>query len=54
MVAGVIDLKPLPREFLEDWNIIYQKWISLKTNIANKIIDPNDENMDSEKSYRYK
>ena len=37
IVAG-IDLKPLPREFLEDWDKIYQKWISIKTNLANKII----------------
>ena len=43
MVTGVIDLNPLPKEFLEDWNIIYQKWISLKTNIANNIIEANDE-----------
>src|SRR5215207_7470610 len=25
-----IDLKPLPTEFLDDWNIIYQKWLQLK------------------------
>ena len=50
MVAGVIDLKPLPKEFLEDWNIIYQKWISLKTNLTNKIIDSTNKKMDSEKS----
>jgi signal transduction histidine kinase len=37
-----IDLKPLPRDFLADWNIIYQKWISLKANLANKIINSND------------
>ena len=37
IVTG-IDLKPLPREFLDDWNKIYQKWISIKTNIANNII----------------
>ena len=43
MVTGVIDLKPLPKEFLEDWNIIYQKWISLKTSIANNIIKADDE-----------
>ena len=49
MVAG-IDLKPLPKEFLEDWNIIYQKWISLKTNLTNKIIDSTNKKMDSEKS----
>ena len=49
MVAG-IDLKPLPKEFLEDWNIIYQKWILLKTNLTNKIIDSTNKKMDSEKS----
>jgi signal transduction histidine kinase len=47
--GGGIDLKPLPRDFLEDWNIIYQKWISLKTNLTNMIIDSTDEKMDSEK-----
>ena len=40
IVTG-IDLKPLPREFLDDWNKIYQKWISIKTNIANNIIKVN-------------
>ena len=49
MIAG-IDLKPLPREFLEDWNKIYQKWISLKTNLTNKIIDSTNKKMNSEKS----
>jgi hypothetical protein len=49
MGIGVIDLKPLPRDFLEDWNIVNQKWNLLKTNL-NKIIDPNDENRESEKS----
>ena len=49
IIAG-IDLKPLPREFLNDWNKIYQKWISLKTIIANNIIKPDDEIMNSEKS----
>jgi signal transduction histidine kinase len=48
-IAG-IDLKPLPREFLEDWNTIHQKWISLKTTIANNIIKPDDEISTSEKS----
>ena len=43
MVTGVIDLKPLPREFLNDWNKIYQNWLSLKTNIANNIIKADDE-----------
>src|SRR5215217_3466409 len=38
-----IDLKPLPREFLDDWNRIYDKWILLKTIIANNIIKPTDD-----------
>ena len=50
IIATGIDLKPLPREFLDDWNIIYQKWISLKANVANKIIESNNEIMNSEKS----
>jgi signal transduction histidine kinase len=41
IISG-IELKPLPREFLEDWNIIYQKWVSLQTNVANKIINSTD------------
>jgi hypothetical protein len=49
IIAG-IDLKPLPREFLDDWNKIYQKWGSLKTILANNIIKADDEIMDSEKS----
>lgn len=51
MIAGVeVELKPLPKEFLEDWNIIYQKLISLKTNLTNKIIDSNNRKIDTEKS----
>ncbi|HET8794546.1 MAG TPA: HAMP domain-containing sensor histidine kinase, partial [Nitrososphaeraceae archaeon] len=52
MVAGVeIDLKPLPKEFLEDWNIIYQKWLSFKTNLTNKIIDSTtNKQIDTEQS----
>ena len=46
----IIDLKPLPSEFFDDWNIIYQKWISLKTIIANNIIKPNEKIMNSEQS----
>ena len=38
-----IDLKPLPSEFFDDWNIIYQKWVSLKTILANNIIKPNEK-----------
>ena len=49
IVAG-IDLKPLPREFLEDWDKIYQKWISIKTNLANKILKSTNELTNSETS----
>jgi signal transduction histidine kinase len=45
-----IDLKPLPIEFLDDWNIIYQKWLQLKTIIVNNIIKPDDEITTLEKS----
>jgi signal transduction histidine kinase len=45
-LAG-IDLKPLPIEFSDDWNIIYQKWLSLKTILANNIIKPSDKNIGS-------
>jgi len=38
-----IDLKPLPREFLDDWNRIYDKWILLKTIKANNRIKPTDD-----------
>jgi signal transduction histidine kinase len=48
-VSG-IELKPLPREFLEDWNIIYQKWVSLQTNVANTIIKSTDEITNSKTS----
>ena len=33
-----IELKPLPSEFSEDWNNVYQKWILLKTIISNNIL----------------
>ena len=45
--AASIDLKPLPVEFLNDWNKVYHKWISLKTIIANNIIKSSDENIGS-------
>ncbi|HET7643646.1 MAG TPA: HAMP domain-containing sensor histidine kinase [Nitrososphaeraceae archaeon] len=48
--VGGVELKPLPKEFVDDWNIIYQKWISLKTNLINKIIDSNNKKIDTEKS----
>jgi signal transduction histidine kinase len=38
-----IDLKQLPKEFFDNWNRIYDKWISLKTIIANNIIKPTDD-----------
>ena len=44
---GGIDLKSLPLEFSDDWNKIYQKWISLKRIIANNIIKSSDENIGS-------
>ena len=42
-----IDLMPLQVEFLNDWNNVYQKWISLKTIIANNIIEPSDKTIGS-------
>ncbi|HEX2408691.1 MAG TPA: histidine kinase dimerization/phospho-acceptor domain-containing protein, partial [Nitrososphaeraceae archaeon] len=45
-----IDLKPLPTEFIDDWNIIYQKWLQLKTIIVNNIIKQDDEITSSGKS----
>ena len=33
-----IELKPLPDEFSNDWDNIYQKWILLKTTLTNKIL----------------
>jgi signal transduction histidine kinase len=38
-----IQLKPLPPEFFNDWNMIYQKWSSLKTTLTNNIIKPNEK-----------
>src|ERR671921_878315 len=38
-----VDLKPLPSEFFDDWNIISQKWVSLKTILTNNIIKPNEK-----------
>ena len=42
-----IDLMPLQVEFLDDWNNVYQKWISFKTIIANNIIEPSDKTIGS-------
>jgi signal transduction histidine kinase len=36
-----INLKPLPSEFSNDWNIIYQRWILLKTILSNNISKEN-------------
>ena len=33
-----IELKPLPEEFSNDWDNIYQKWILLKTTLTNNIL----------------
>ena len=33
-----IELKPLPDEFSNDWDNIYQKWILLKTTLTNNIL----------------
>src|SRR5215217_7031400 len=38
-----VDLKPLPSEFFDDWNIIYQEWVSLKTTLTENIIKPNEQ-----------
>jgi signal transduction histidine kinase len=35
-----ITLKPLPSEFLDSWNTVYQNWVSLKTTLINSIIKP--------------
>ena len=42
-----IDLMPLQVEFLDDWNNVYQKWISLKTIIAHNIFKPSDKTIGS-------
>ncbi|HJT84174.1 MAG TPA: HAMP domain-containing sensor histidine kinase [Nitrososphaeraceae archaeon] len=47
---GGMDMKSLPKEFSDDWNIIYQKWISFKTNLTNKIIDSTNKKIGTEKS----
>jgi signal transduction histidine kinase len=36
-----IAVKPLPSEFLDNWNTVYQNWVSLKTTLINSIIKPN-------------
>ena len=51
-----IDLKPLPPEFSDEWDIVYQKWIELKKIISNnilkesQIIKPVEEGMISSSS----
>jgi signal transduction histidine kinase len=39
MIAD-IDLRPLPSRFSEDWDTIYQQWVSLKEILTNNIIPP--------------
>ena len=36
-----IDLRPLPSEFLNDWNRVYQKSLSLKSILTTNVIKPN-------------
>ena len=38
-----VDLKPLPSEFLDNWNTIYQKWVLLKKAITKNIIEQNEK-----------
>jgi signal transduction histidine kinase len=46
-----IDLKPLPPEFSDEWDVVYQKWIELKKILSNnilkesQIINPVEEGM---------
>jgi signal transduction histidine kinase len=40
--VGGIDLKPLPVEFLNEWNEIYQKWVSVKKIITNNLVKLNE------------
>lgn len=47
--VGGIDLKPLPVEFLNEWNEIYQKWVSVKKIITNNLVKLN-ETANSEKA----
>ena len=47
--VGGIDLKPLPVEFLNEWNEIYQKWVSVKKNLTNNLVKLN-ETSNSEKA----
>ena len=37
-----IDLRPLPSEFLTDWNGVYQKSLSLKSILTTNVIKPNE------------
>ncbi len=51
-----IDLKPLPPEFSDEWDIVYQKWIEIKKILSNnilkqsQIINPVEEGMISSSS----
>ena len=48
-----IDLRPLPSEFLNDWNRVYQKSLSLKSILTTNVIKPN-ENIKSVASTKYR
>jgi signal transduction histidine kinase len=41
MLSGV-DLRPLPSIFLENWNAVYQQWVSLKGILTNSVIQPSE------------
>ena len=36
-----IELKPLPYEFSNEWNILYKNWIELKSRLSNNILKQN-------------
>ncbi|MGA6991263.1 MAG: hypothetical protein WBX81_12645, partial [Nitrososphaeraceae archaeon] len=38
-----IDFRPLPSKFLEDWNSIYQEWVSLKAILTNSVMQSNEK-----------
>jgi hypothetical protein len=39
-IISYIDLRPLPSRFSENWDTIYQQWVSLKAILTNSIIQP--------------
>ncbi len=39
-----IDLRSLPPMFVEDWNTIYQEWVSLKEILTNNVMQTTESN----------